>query len=475
MKTAKLLFALILFCNLVSAQFPYTLKRFKSPDIRFQGLNLSTTLSGSNTSSLKQTSVNSRNSISLNASYFSFKNIDNYIGNQRIRGIFAGGFNKGKGEGFQGVATSNSMNGNLLLEGSSENRFYYANRYGSFLGIHSNVFQDTRYNTFNATNNGQEGDGKINDHTTNAQLYLTYGKGRVEPVRYARLAYDTYNLLYRKDRIATIPNQANIDSLATKMMEIANTRFFDSRFRTIFQLEQIDSVLRSSNTISETDMVYFAQLADVWLFANSFTRGNGSRWETGLNTVYSRSFQSSKRTFNDSVTEDIRAFESHTASAHIFVSYINQNPVSVVWQKDWGAAVYVGANGNLDTSFNAQNNAPITPTTGLNSFYTFGWFPNTRTALETEFYGALGLETSNFEESIFTGAYQTGVSLNFEYWISARFRLSVNALVVYGNSVQAVTFLQSEFDPLLNVPSGIYSSGSALGTNYNIRLSYALF
>lgn|GEM_PF-6616284 len=51
-----------------------------------------------------------------------------------------------------------------------------------------------------------------------------------------------------------------IDSLAYVVNRIIYKRFFDFRFKTIYQLEELDKVLQGMGLVDTVDMIYFAYL-----------------------------------------------------------------------------------------------------------------------------------------------------------------------------------------------------------------------
>src|SRR5690606_3360603 len=135
------------------------------------------------------------------------------------------------------------------------------------------------------------------------------------------------------------------------MTEVANTRFFDSRFQRIFQLEQIDSALRASGNISEADMVYFAQVADIWGYANNFSRGSGSIWEFGAVSDFWYEYYSSFHMNNDTVTRDEAYVQDNNIAVYGYVRYLNQKPINVKWQRDYEVSLYAGSGSHFTNNY----------------------------------------------------------------------------------------------------------------------------
>jgi len=66
--------------------------------------------------------------------------------------------------------------------------------------------------------------------------------------------------LQKYNRFSIKPDKAMIDSLAYVVNRIIYKRFFDFRFKTIYQLEELDKVLQGMGLVDTVDMIYFAYL-----------------------------------------------------------------------------------------------------------------------------------------------------------------------------------------------------------------------
>lgn len=64
--------------------------------------------------------------------------------------------------------------------------------------------------------------------------------------------------------------------------QIRYKRFYDLRFKRIYQLEELDKAIRELDLVDSLDIVYFANLSDIWDYAGRYKRGSGLRIEGGL-------------------------------------------------------------------------------------------------------------------------------------------------------------------------------------------------
>ena len=314
------------------------------------------------------------------------------------------------------------------LNGTAENRWYINQRDGGYFGFHGVVGYQHAFRRSELIDLDVETRHQRNQDVY-GQLYTAYGIGRIEPVTYARLAYDTYDWLRKKDRLSENPSNEDMDQLGAVMTEVANTRFFDSRFKRIFQLEQIDSTLRNSGLITEADMVYFAQVADIWGYANNFERGSGSLWEFGAvgDVAYNDSYF--KRTENDSVLQDDKTIGNNNLAVYGYVRYINQKPINVKWQQDYDIALYAGAGGPFQEISNQDTDLTPNFRSTLKAGYQIGYYPNTRTYWVTRVGGSM-LYGENSDASDEGFGYALDASSRMYYWITPRFRLSVDVRLI---------------------------------------------
>ncbi|WP_417607893.1 hypothetical protein [Owenweeksia hongkongensis] len=453
------------------AQIDYNLKDFQTPDIHYRSLDLSSYFGGGSNVTDQSSAINGTGSVNLD--FYGYTNTDKYVGNQKWRLVGSGNLSSNENTPENGDESDNKSNHfGFGLFGQSENRWYLNERDAGFLGVHG-VLDIDEYNSTS------ESIGIVDYNNENitgrfkGQLYAAYGLGRIEPVTYARLAYDTYNWLGKKKRLISEPSNEDVDQLGEVMTEVANTRFFDSRFKRIFQLEQIDSALRSSGNISEADMVYFAQVADIWGYANNFSRGSGSIWEFGAAGDFWYEHYSSFQTSNDSVTRDEDYVRDNNIAVYGYVRYLNQKPLNVKWQRDYEVSLYAGSGRHFVDIYDEVTNLSSQFRSTLKAGYQLGFYPNTRTSLQLGVSG-YAVYGDNFDHSDEGMGYAADLRGGLYYWISPRFRFSFFASIIYTDNWVEGSFVPNLSENWTFVKNGL-NSGDSFATNFRASLSYALF
>lgn len=454
---------LLLFTAHLQAQLDYDIADFKTPEVRYNGLDFGSFLYG--VYSGFEDGDNRLADGRFNLDYFNYTNRDGYIGDHDVDFNAFWVYSRTDRENGEDISFSNSY----TLHARSLNQFYYNGRSKNFIGLYGISSQQIRLNNSRSENPAER--RNVLNYDSQSQLYLSYGHGRIEPITLARQAYDTYVMLALKDRLRDNPTGAQVDSLAYVMTRIVNTRFFDSRFKTIFQLEQIDSAIRETGLVEETDMVYFAQLTDVWLYANVFARGSGSQWEVGAagDVLHDRFHQD---LYEGGVQSQDHSYSNNyeAGGVYLFGAYENNKPLSVERQQDIHLLLYGGAEYYPDYSI-VQDGFRAT----FRAAYEFGWFPNTRTSWQNEIVGILsyGQNPLKASEADYMMAYRAGLNSNLYYWLSPRFRVGGNARISYSTGYQG-----QGLSTLIDEPLNFFSSPQAsdnFQVRLNLELSYALF
>jgi len=73
---------------------------------------------------------------------------------------------------------------------------------------------------------------------------IGFGKGRIENVTDAQMAYNILNDLKKNNLLSADFNNEDINGLAKTITRLNNTRLFDFRRKHIFELKQIDSFFK---------------------------------------------------------------------------------------------------------------------------------------------------------------------------------------------------------------------------------------
>lgn len=464
MTKTNILFS-ILACSVslsLNAQLNYDLENFKSPEVRYQGMDASFRLRGE---AHEYSDYGESNYLygNLFLDCFRYVNTDLVISDNDIQFGFSGSFS-GNENTYSVPQNRLSRNLQFAMNSSTFNNIYLNDRYRYFIQLDGNLNSSYYASSFNEELDGETtADRNSNTFNQRSIARVGLGYGRIEPVGYARLAYDTYAMLLKKNLIEE-PTKEQVDALGEVMINVVNTRFFDSRFKRIFQLEQIDSTLRAQGLVNDLPIAYFAQLADVWNSANRFNRGSGTQVSGGIKGVHNFSDYRSENTVTD-FTQDESAVVYK--GLLVYMEYRNQKPLSTKWQRD----IMLGAEfGDINDGIQDDGVEGF-----LHAKYGYGWYPNTRTSLSLD----AGLSTIYGQTLNVVGSpdmvsdkwtYRLDLDFDFYYWISPRFRLGADLKATYGYSNSF--YLGGQF----------YDEWWATGTDSpnllirgNASLSYALF
>lgn len=297
---------------------------------------------------------------------------------------------------------------------STENRFYFKPKW--FLGVHGSA-NVGHYHWSNGLN------PSVQNLTLRGVPIVSIGKGRLEPIQYARNAMDIEKLLMKNGRLSKGYSTAELKVVADKIAKINNVRFFDRRFRRIEQLEELDKTMQDIGGVTEFDIRYFAQLADAYLYANSFVRYSGFRQEIGI--------------------VPIAGFYK-----------LNYNlPKSYAIQHNVNASVIAGyQNGGF--GIGEYDQADLWLSTG----YSLGLYPTTRTNVNIGIQAGTALMTENYGAKLYSNA---------SIWLSPQFRLNFEGEYTVGNG-EATSYFNQVIQPNVIDVNGHLFKGS-------IGLSYAIF
>lgn len=181
--------------------------------------------------------------------------------------------------------------------------------------------------------------------------------------------------------------------------------------------------------VDTADIIYFANLNDIWIYANDYKRGSGTRFEGGI--IPKLSFYTNKTDYKDSN----KYSKSYTNEYGIygFVSFNRMKPVNYRWQSDIMIDFSFGFEKTTDKyeSENINSNNNNENLKGLlNASWEAGYFPNTRTHASIVPYVAISYD-HEVSGGTRTFGYNTGINFNAYYYLSARLRLYFNANLSY--------------------------------------------
>lgn len=286
--------------------------------------------------------------------------------------------------------------------------------------------------------------------TTN-RLYqsfsISFGKGRIENVEDARLAIFILEDLLKNNKLVKELSESEIQDFATKITQLKNKRFFDTRIRKKQEIQVVDSFLRNNNFVNSQDAIYFTTIFDNWNFSNNPIRQSGSR--ISLNYI-------PYLTYSKNGGEDYHKNFSSQFNQSIEVAYTIAKPINLKWQRD--ISIQAGFNHSYlreSISYDSKRNSYY-----ANLVVTYGYYPNSRSYYTIDLYGRL-FKTFKSENSSKSLDRSFSFNLNAFYFISEQFLLSANAGLNYYNN-------------LIHLDVQDFSSYH-ISPSFSIRLAYSLF
>ena len=489
MKKARLIIILGLFLMAVGARAQldqFRLSDYKLPEVERRLLDFDINLFGSNLVNTyregvpyKQPSQNNfNNTIGLRYNYF-----QNNAGMQRNHNI---------GATFRYDFSNQKQDGNLHNKQSNITPQIYAELVNRKYNDRNQFFEynlDSRAYFSKAENYFEPdifGTGMNYQHGTTiltAAVPLKIGFGRVEPVQDARQAVYIFEELGAIERLSAPGSDEEIIRFAQLISRLQNKRFFDSRLKTIEDLEAIDAFLRSEGYILQSDASYFATLADYWAFGNTPVRLSGRRLSLGfIPSVYYRK--------NTTESADNPHADETTISGYSFftgLDYTCEKPLDHTWQSSFFSHAYFGY------SFETRESAaPATevnhrhPTLNMGISETIGYHPNTRTnataGLNIQYINFF--DTSDEDNYVLTrsgSGFRVATNINAVYYFSPQLRLSFFHGMVYQWYSDDASF-DFEFlpwqAPFNNFPGGLHGFNPFSGhfaQSYGLRLLYSIF
>lgn len=428
MKKAFLFFPVLFFIVMSSsAQIDsiknYPLRDYIAPDIKYQRMDLYTGLFLNGVSELEDNADNVYRA-NLNLNYYEYINLSKFQG---ISDIYFYSSMQGSWQK-QDTSENSQTTLNIQIDYYGQNRIYKTNE--TFWGIHGQV--GYHYSPYFSKNNNENYQHQL--HHINFVPYFSFGKGRIQPIESARQALDILISLQQNGRLSKQTDKNDIDSLARVANRIRYKRFYDQRFKRIYQLEELDKAIQNMDLVDSLDMIYFANLSDIWDYAGRYKRGSGLRIEGGL--IPDLNFWYSKHT--DSDQDEVKTDHSQIG-IYGFVSMNRMRPISYAWQSDLMIDLTFGY-GRSKYESDHENAAPKHTSDYLNAMlnasWQFGFYPNTRTFLSlTPFSAFTYLPWNDVKDERF--GWASGLKFESYYYVSPRFRLSFDAGVTYADNLDA--------------------------------------
>lgn len=364
----------------------------------------------------------------------------------------------------QDIQQSRYSNGFISFNHQNQSRYYRGNE--NFLGLHLNV-----------TDNFRSSNSKIQDtvnqqwiektNTLYFQGYLTAGRGRIQPVESARRAMDILISMHQYNRLAKSPSNEMIDSLARVANRVVYKRFFDRRFKRIYQLEELDKAIQGMALVDNPDMVYAANLSDIWSFAYNFNRGSGSRLEYGIiPAIFLVNGDS------ENINPDYKSKSSDLLySISGMLAWTKATPISYKWQSDFSLDVSVGYSKEVDLINGYALEEGLTANTNLS--WSLGYYPNTRTFLGFTPFVSFVVNTMMANSSDEYNGH-LGARLSSYYYVSQRFRVNLDATILVDSNSYPYYSMNR---PFWNEVIPTDRQGYRMRDGYSVRInfSYAIF
>jgi hypothetical protein len=461
-------------------KLPVVERRLLDFDFNLYGMNLSNTHWEGNPYE-KSTQNHFNNDIGLRYNYF--QNNETTQRSHNIRADFRYSFNNQKEDGDlinkQSFITPQIFAELINRKYNDRNQFIEYN-------LDSRIFLNRLETYIDPDIFGVGMDFQLRTTILTAAVPLKIGHGRIEPVHDARQAIYIFEELGAIDRLSAPESDDEIIRFAQLISRLRNKRFFDSRLKTIEDLEEIDAYLRSEGYILQSDASYFATLADYWAFGNTPVRMSGRRLSLGfIPSVYYRKDAHESALNNSNVNDDITSGYSLYAG----IDYTCEKPLNYTWQSSFFSHAYIGYSGETRKTGNSETEQNYRyPNLNLGISETIGYHPNTRTnataGLNLQYINFF--DGSNVEKNILSrsgSGFRATTSINVEYYFSPQLRLSVFHSMGYiwqnDDNYTGVDFaFRPWHTPFNNFPGGLVGFSyvtKGFSQAYGLRLLYSIF
>lgn len=288
---------------------------------------------------------------------------------------------------------------------------------------------------------------------------IGFGKGRIEWVQDAQMALYILSDLSSQNLLNRQPSTEEANQFAQLITDINNRRVFDSRRRRIYELSRIDSFLKNTGLVTQTDIRHFTTVNDDWAFAINPFRQSGKSWFARLKpgVTFERNRANNKSQPQPSYAETRGWWLSFSPE----IGYETYRPVSLKWQRNFSVAIsYAGTQ-----IYYQQKQVTSTGETGsktdvfggsmrLNTTYGIGYFPNTRTQLVAA-VNLVGGFYKNYWDAI------SSLNVSADYFLGYRTYLRGNISASYAHY---------QFD---NVPADIIRKN--FSSSFSLQLSHFIF
>ena len=276
-------------------------------------------------------------------------------------------------------------------------------------------------------------------------LHAGVGKGRLENITDMQNALWLNKTLTEAGRLSKSLSGDELYGLGRSITKANNTRILDSRKRTQFMLETADAYLQEKGLISKNDITYFSNLNDILFFSINNVRLAGTEKFIRFSPLITGENKSIE---NDPIDKNEQT--PFLKSALLSIGINTYKPVNLKHQNNYGGSVkfnyvsYKSTNKDFRAGVlvNEFNYSTTIKQAGVNVFYSHSFYPNTRTSVNVNLQTEAGYQDAEPDKDFYGTASLSG---NFNYFISYRTRLTINAGAfysknIYNNSYQPLLF-----------------------------------
>lgn len=288
-------------------------------------------------------------------------------------------------------------------------------------------------------------------------VYTGIGTGRLENISDMQNALWLNKELTESFSLSRELTPAELNELGRSITKGNNTRVLDARRRIKFILRTADEFLQSKGLISKTDINYFTSLNDILFFALNAPRLSGTeKFIRFTPDIWGTNSITSLTSANDKLT-----IKPQTKSALVTIGFNTCKPLNLTHQNNYGAAVKLNYVDYTSTRTEYQGGVlqPVLKVhnsvkqAGVDLFFTHAIYPNTRTIVSLTAETEMGWQDDDVLDKSFYE--KTSLNVRFDYFISYRTRLFINAGIshnknYYNNYFQFFELYPDRFNALLN-------------------------
>jgi hypothetical protein len=454
----------------------FNLSRYKLPDIKFRQLDLNVNLDGSHSFDNNKTEDNTskyskfESNNDVNIGYKSYRNSEHLQNEQEFSFGISPNFSNSISDGDFNYKISNFSSD---IQFTSRNRIYNNNLFFFEPDIHiygyvSGSKEDRKSSSILV---------KSGNVSSNIQVPLLVGHGRIEQVQDARLAVYIFGELQKAGRITKTPDTEEILEFSRLISKLKNERYFDYRIRKMEEIEKVDSFLQAKGLITKADARYFTVVNDNWDYAQGPVRESGKRLSAGLepDLSYTSINAETTSTIPDYPSERKYNRVNMELRMQVLALYEIEKPTNLHWQKSMSVKVSYGYSKSLQTVHPEEaGTSTDADLLQLNAGmkYGMGYFPNSR----TDITGQVSLDfqqwnrKENLEEPLEKGngyGLAPKFTLAAHYYISPQCRLHINYSISYYYTDSNIKF---DYDTEYN-----YIKTNYLTQSFSVGFLYSFF